>query len=216
MEAILIGPQGVARDRAERVVTAAGHRVHRCHERAWGCVGLDDACALDVDEIDVAIAVAGSDGRFDPQGIACAHRARIPIVTVGADPADPACRYALVNVGDLDGAFVEAIESTAREASGHRAAVVQALCAHLGPDETVAVTAERMPRCLEITLATDLDRGRHPALADVARAAVRRYDRRIEVIDVSIIPVRRELVATAGEAVVGPHRAPSGRTRTPS
>ena len=192
MEAILIGPQGVERDRVEQVVTGAGHRVHRCHERAWGCVGLDDACALDGGEIDVAIAVAGPSGRFDPQGIACAHRARIPIVTVGADVADPACKYALVNVSDVNGPLLEAIRSTAGEASGHRAAILAALAEHLGPDERVGVTAERLPGCLEITLATDLDRGRHHALADIARAATRRYDPRVAVIDVSVIPVHGE------------------------
>ncbi len=208
MDAILIGPQGVERDRVERIVTEAGHRVHRCHERAWGCVGLDDACPLDRCDVDVAIAVVGPGGRFDPQGIACAHRARIPIVTVGADRNDPACHYALVNVADVRGPLVEAIEATSREASGHRAAIVRALREHLGPDETVAVTAERGPRRLEVTLATDLERRRHHALADVARAAARGFDPRIDVIDVSIIPVHRELLQLAGQTVVGPAGTP--------
>ena len=59
-------------------------------------------CPLDERMIDVAVAAAEAGDRFDPHGIACAYRAGVPLVTVGATPNDPVLRYATAAVGRVD------------------------------------------------------------------------------------------------------------------
>lgn len=178
---------GYERSRVERMVADAGHAVHPCHDRNWGCIGMEGECPLDADAVDVAVAVAEPGGRFDPQGVACAHRARIPIVAVGATPADPVLNYVHANVPHGDESVVVAIEAAAKDATGHRAAIKTALIAHRRPDECLHVSVERNARAIDVLVIARADDTRAAALADVARAAVREYDPHVNVIDVSVV-----------------------------
>ncbi len=186
MRTLVLGVMGFERSRVGRMVIDAGHVVHTCHDRNWGCIGMDDRCPLD-DPVDVAIAVAEPGGRFDPQGVACAHRARIPIVAVGATEADPVLDYVVTNVPHGDGSIVVAMEAAAKDASGHGDAITDALASHRRPDECIHVSVERSARGIDVLLVVGADDARAAALADVARAAVREYDSHVNVIDVSVV-----------------------------
>ena len=102
MDVLVLGHLGSERMMLERFLADAGHEVAVCHDGSWGCVGMDGVCPLDERVIDVAVAAAEAGDRFDPHGIACAYRAGVPLVTVGATPNDPVLRYATAAVGRVD------------------------------------------------------------------------------------------------------------------
>lgn len=169
----------------EKLLVGAGELLDTCHDRSWGCTGLDGRCPLDGHDIDVAVAVAEPGVAFDAQGVACVHRARIPLVTIGARPNDPVGEFATVNVARADETALPAIRTAAADASGHQRAVEHDLAAHLEAAEHVAVTVQRRPNAVHVVLVGHLTPTRAAALTDVARAAIRAHDRRIAVIDVS-------------------------------
>ncbi len=187
MDTLVMGRMGAERTRLEELVRSAGHTVNACHDRSWGCVGMDGECPLDNGGVDVAVAVAEPDGRFDPQGVACAYRARIPIVAVGARASDPVLAYVQANVPHGDESVIVAMEAAAADASGHRDAIEDAIAVHVHPDECVTVSVERTSRSIDVLLVARADEQRSAALADTARSAVRVYDPHVNVIDVSVI-----------------------------
>lgn len=190
METMILGRHGVQRQRLEQVLAEAGHAVHACHDRDWGCVGLEDRCPLDEGPIDVAVVLPEPGGRFDAQGVACAHRRRIPILAVGADAHDPIRRVATAHVTAVDEGTAAALERLGSDASGHIAAIEQALAERTEQGESVVVTATRSPNRLAVQLVLDADERRANAIADAARAAARGYDPEIAVIDVSVVVPR--------------------------
>jgi hypothetical protein len=169
----------------QKLLDGAGERVDVCHDSDWGCVGMDGGCPLDEQDIDVAVAVAEPGVPFDAQGVACVYRARIPIVTIGARATDPVTEYATDNVGHVDDETVERIRRASQDASGHRAAVEEELAERLSEDERVDVTVRRLPDTIEVTLVAELAPARAASLTDAARAAIRSYDGRVTVINVS-------------------------------
>jgi hypothetical protein len=188
METLVLGHPGAERSRLESLISGAGHTVSTCHDGSWACHGMDGDCPVDGASVDVAVAVVEPGDRFDAQGIACVFRARIPIVTIGATRDDPVLQYSTANVGEIDGSVIDAMEASAADASGHRAAIERALAGHVRPGETVAVHVSRSPRRLDIQLAADVDDVRAASLADCARSAARGHDPRVSVIDVSVTP----------------------------
>lgn len=189
MHTLVLGRMGVERTQLEELVRDAGHAVGACHDDSWGCVGMDGACPLDTTEgVDVAVAVADPSGRFDVQGIACVHRARIPIVAVGATATDPVLDYVVTNLPHGDPSVLTAMEAAAGHAVGHRVAIEDALRDRLEPGEAVTVTVERRSQCIDVMLVSEADGRRAAAFADAARGAVRQFDPYVDVIDVSIVP----------------------------
>lgn len=186
METLVLGHPGAERARVESMMLAAGHSVSACHDRSWACAGMTGSCPIDASAVDVAVAIPEPGDRFDTQGVACAFRARIPIVTVGATPDDPVRQYSTANVAQPDGALLSAVEASATDASGHRAAIERALVDVLHPDEDVRVHVTRSSRQLDIRLTADVDEVRASSLADVARSAARGHDANTRVIDVSV------------------------------
>ncbi|MDX2379257.1 MAG: hypothetical protein QNM02_05820 [Acidimicrobiia bacterium] len=186
MDSLVLGHPSAERSALQALLSDAGHEVSVCHDQHWGCVGLEGTCPLDEQSVDVAIAVAEPGDRFDAQGLTCVHRARIPIVTVGARRDDPVLDYSTVNSPRVDQALLTAIESAALDTTGHRRAIEQRLHDHLRSDEHVVVSVERSARQLDVLLTADLDPARVSVLADVARHAARGYDRHVDVIDVSV------------------------------
>lgn len=187
MEALVLGRPGIERTRVERLLTDAQFSINACHDNSWGCVGMDAECPLDALSVDVAIAVAEAGDRFDAQGIACVHRARIPIVTIGATANDPVLQYATESVARADPSLLDVVRVAALDTTGHRGAIEAALATHLADTEQVAVTVSRTSREVRVVLHTDVNTDRAGALADFARAAVRTYDPRVPVIDVSVV-----------------------------
>lgn len=110
MEVLVLGRPGLERTTLHRFLVAAGHEVSECHDRHWGCVGMDGVCPLDDRTIDVAIAGVEAGDRFDPQGIACVHRAQIALITVGATDHDPVLEYATMSVDRVDAGLLDSIE----------------------------------------------------------------------------------------------------------
>ncbi len=186
MQTLILGRPGAERARLERLLHEHGHEVSVCHERNWGCAGLDDACPLDGAPIDVAVAISEPSDRFDPQGIACMHRARIPLVTVGATINDRVLDYAVDNVAHVDEDILEILLAAAGDARGHRRAIKQSLAPHLRQGETMQVVVERRTDRVDVVLEGTVDERRATVLADVARAAARDHDPRVSRIDVSV------------------------------
>lgn len=111
MEVLVLDRPGLERTTLQRFLEAAGHEVCECHDRHWGCVGMDDVCPLDDRTIDVAVAGVEAGDRFDPQGIACVYRAQIALVTVGATEHDPVLPYATIAVERVDATLLDSIET---------------------------------------------------------------------------------------------------------
>jgi hypothetical protein len=145
-------------------------------------------CPLDDNPVDVAVAVAEPGDRFDAQGLTCVHRARIPIVTVGARRDDPVLDFSTMNSPRVDATLLTAIEAAALDASGHRRAIDKRIREHLRPDEQVSVSVERGAGRLDVLLVADVDTTRASSLADIARQAAREFDQHVAVIDVSVTP----------------------------
>lgn len=188
MRVLVLGRPSAERRRVEKLLDGAGDVVDVCHDGDWGCVGIDDHCPLDGQGIDVAVAVAERGAEVDAQGVACVHRARIPLVTVGARAQDPVTTYSTAGVTRVDDDALDVIRRAANDGSGHRDAVEQALATHLAEDEQVSVTVRRRTNELDVVLTGDLSPARSSALADVARGAVRAHDGRVAVINVSSAP----------------------------
>ena len=188
MESLVLGHPSAERSALEALLSDGGHNVTVCHDQHWGCVGLEGSCPLDDSPVDVAVAVAEPGDRFDAQGLTCVHRARIPIVTVGARRDDPVLDYSTMNSPRVDATLLTAIEAAALDASGHRRAIDRRIREHLRPDEQVSVSVERGPRRLDVLLVADVDTTRASSLADIARHAAREFDQHVAVIDVSVTP----------------------------
>lgn len=169
----------------QKLLDGAGDQVDVCHDSDWGCVGMEGGCPLDERDIDVAVAVAEPGVPFDAQGIACLYRARIPIVTVGARATDPVTNYATVNVSRVDRDALETIRLASQDVSGHRGAVEEHLADRLSADEHIEVTVRRGPNTIDVVLTGEFAPSRVASLTDVARAAIRGYDGRVGVINVS-------------------------------
>ena len=186
MEALVLGRPSPEREHVVRELGPVGS-VHVCQDQTWGCAELVDGCPLDHHDVDVAVVVADQLGAVEPAGVACAHRARIPVLAVGCDIDEPAAAHATKRIGFGDDVVAAAAEAAA-DASAYVDAVELALSTHLASGESVEVRAERTPRSVVITLVADLDDRRAGTLADRARDAVRRYDTRVAVIDVKVVP----------------------------
>jgi hypothetical protein len=188
MDALVLGRPGIERTRLEQLLAAADVTVTVCHDGRWGCVGMDGECPLDALDVDVAVAVADPSDRFDPQGIACVHRARIPIVAVGATEHDPVLEYATRHVPRADASVVDIVRAAARDATGHLHAIETAIASHLRSGEHAQVAVNRSATSVHVTIDGRFDRQRAAAFADVARAAARDHDPHVDVIDVSVVP----------------------------
>lgn len=111
---------GAARE-AIAELTAAGHRVHRCHDRdaesSFPCAGVLDHGSCPIDRgVDVALLVR-REGTTDPttweHGVSCALRAGVPVVEDGPAESDP---YAAWISRRVDGSVTSAVELAAEEA----------------------------------------------------------------------------------------------------
>jgi hypothetical protein len=186
MQVLILGHPCAERTQLDDLLAAGGHDVNVCHELSWGCVGMDDACPLDATGVDVAVAIAEPGDRFDPQGIACLQRARVPLVTIGGVAHDRILEYASERLERVDESVFDALARAARDGSAHQRAIELSVAEHLHSGESIDVSVDRSPDRIDVRLTGRLEGNRASVLADIARGAVRTHDAHVPVIDVSV------------------------------
>jgi hypothetical protein len=164
----------------ERVLVAEGHDVLTCHdERGGPCRGVTtlESCPLEAD-VDLAVVArtAHTHRGLGEMGAVCAQRQRVG--TVEIDPED------------LDEVHVEELAVQAEAAVLHEyKAAIAARFAEVLPDlGACRIGVHRTGSTVEVTVGVDhvLTPQQVGQVADVARAAVRGFDRFSQVIDVSV------------------------------
>ncbi|MGQ0432317.1 MAG: hypothetical protein ACT452_07915 [Microthrixaceae bacterium] len=197
MKVLVNESEGGAADRAVEQLESQGHEVLRCHERGDGpfpCAGLrpGHVCPLRDPGVDVAVTVR-SNPRSRPalleDGIACALRARVPVVVAGQTLLNP---YEGFGVEVVEGQHVVgAVERLAMAPShGHSQVATDALLGALRaePGEAIAVAYRRRSGVrVELEAVPTIERSAVKAAVPKVIAAVREYDRDTERIDVSIV-----------------------------
>lgn len=197
MKVLVNETEASAADRAVEQLESQGHDVLRCHERDDGpfpCAALrtGHVCPLREPGIDVAVTVR-SHPRSRPavleDGIACALRARVPVVVAGKTLLNP---YEGFGVEVVEGPHVVgAVERLAMApSSGHSQVATNALLDALRcePGDAIAVAyRSRSGVRVELEAVPDVARSAVKAAVPKVIAAVREYDRDTPRIDVSIV-----------------------------
>jgi hypothetical protein len=193
---VLESDRGAA-DRAIADLTAAGHRVARCHDGeapAFPCAALEGGCPLHNEVIDVALTVRRhprSQPAPQEDGVTCALRTHVPLVVAGATALNPFDDYAAEIVNDPDD-IVAACERAARQAlQPHSRVAAAAFGRVMRTHEVVGVTAHievrRMHGNLQISVAgaNGLPHEVRSIAAVRMMAAVREVDQDSHGIDVT-------------------------------
>ena len=186
METLILGRPGAERTQLIRALTDEGVTVRTCHDGAWGCAGLHDECPLDDGPVDAAVAIAAPGEALEPQGVACAQRARVPIVTVGGVEGDPVHQLADVELSTVDDSTPAVVSATARAANRHRVAIERASAEFLREGEQLVIDVRRERDALQVLVEGTFPDDRVGQIADQVRSAVRRFDPAASVIDVSV------------------------------
>lgn len=196
MDVLLVESEpGLGAD-AARILSGAGHSVVRCvtGNEVGPCVGLADSglCPLDHHEISVAV-VARAAGELRPgeHGALCAARYRIPVVTT-TDEAGTAPLAPIATPAGDD--LLASVERAASSGSRHTAAVLRDLLRLgvvsrddvEGENPKVAISVERSPRRLSMTIWLHPGDERASAIVKSATEALRRHDPHVAVVDVSV------------------------------
>jgi hypothetical protein len=199
MNVLVLETDQNAADEVVEELTDRGHRVSRCHEQGrpvFPCRALDrnGRCPLADPGIDVAVTVRAHPGTrpsLREDGVACALRARVPLVVAGRDVINPYEEWAdeVVEDGDPVGAC-ERVASTPSRAHTEiaRDALREALRRRAGSADGADVTAWRNRDRVRVQLEglDDVDGSvRGLAVAEVA-AALREFDSQTPRIDISL------------------------------
>jgi hypothetical protein len=193
---VLESDRGAA-DRAIADLTAAGHRVARCHDGeapAFPCLALDGGCPLENEIIDVALTVRRhprSQPAPQEDGVTCALRTHVPLVVAGATALNPFEDFAAAVVRDPDD-IVAACERAARQplpqhSRAAAAAFGRVLETHEVDGVTARVEVRRVHGSLQISVsgATALTHEVRSIAAVRMMAAVREVDHDSHGIDVT-------------------------------
>jgi hypothetical protein len=199
MNALVLESEPNAADATIEQLTNAGQRVFRCHEPGkpeFPCRALagEGPCPLSDPGVDVAVTVrAHPDMRptLREDGVACALRARVPLVVAGRAILNPYEEWAdeVVEGGNVVAACERVVSAPSRDHSEvARDALSEAArrraSSAAGADAVVWRDRSRLRVRLEGV--DDLDRSvRGLVAADVA-AALRAFDAQISKIDISL------------------------------
>jgi hypothetical protein len=160
----------------------AGHQVLTCYDDYGGpCKGVTDRddCPLEGDpEVAILVRPEHAVPTLNEAGIVCARRHHVPVVRV----VSAAAEAELGRPGEIESATVRA---TRRVEHGYAQVVEAAL-----NDVEGLVTVERGRRRIAMTVRVPARPGvpiDRVTIADLARAAVRRYDSSVPVIDVAVV-----------------------------
>lgn len=181
MRILLVASRPSDATSVESSLLDAGHTVTTCHDGAGGpCRGIDDphTCPLE-SSVDVAVVARSASGESSPltMGAVCATQHRVGVVEV--DPVDPATDrlYEMADAAEkaICDQYADTVRTLVRQA--------------LPPGTATVVDVARHD--LDVHVSVLLDRRVDPlttaAVADRARAAVRRHDRFARVIDVAVV-----------------------------
>jgi len=197
MKVLVNESEGGAADRVVEQLQSQGHQVLRCHDRGqstFPCASLrpGHVCPLRDPGVDVAVTVR-SQPRSRPglleDGIACALRARIPVVVAGQTLLNP---YEGFGVEVVEGEHVVgAVERLAMAPSPQHSEVATSSLLeslHAEPGDAIAVAyRKRSGVRIELEAVPAIDRAAVKAAVPKVIAAVREYDTDTERIDVSIV-----------------------------
>jgi hypothetical protein len=199
LDVLIMESQRGAAHGAEAALTAAGHRVHRCHEpgdRGFPCKGITEAggCPLDQARIDVALVVrAHVDPKPTPleDGISCAIRSGVPLVEDGPDLLDPFQPWvaARVDGADLVGTVVAAAD---HRFDPLRARILDRISILLGgahiDRSQVFIRFDSSDHSLQVVLDVDAEVDRHLEQAIAVRVldAIRSMDRTYGEVNVHV------------------------------
>jgi hypothetical protein len=198
MNALVLETEPNAADAAIQQLTDAGHRVFRCHEPGkpeFPCRALagEGPCPLSDPGVDVAVTVrAHPDTRptLREDGVACALRARAPLVVAGRVMLNPYEKWAdeVVEDGDVIGACERVVSAPSRDHSEvARDALREAVRRRSGSASAADAVVWRDSSRLRVRL-EGVDRldgsVRGIVAADVA-GALRAFDAQIPKIDIS-------------------------------
>jgi hypothetical protein len=177
---------------------AAGHKVLRCHEPdmpAFPCNALFDggSCPLDQEPVDVVLdhrAHVSSRPTPYEDGISCALRRHIPLVTSGMSVFSPFEPWTVTHVGDdgvvaaCEAAIAAPIEPLARPA---REALQHTLANAGSPTDGADVEVHRQGGRLHATVSIPVDAGEVEGAVAVKIAGVlRAADRHATKVDVTV------------------------------
>ena len=200
MDVLVLESEPGSADWAIDELTDRGHRVSRCHERgrpAFPCRALagEGSCPLSDPGIDVAVTVRAHPGtRPAPRedGVACALRARVPLVVAGRVAFNPYEEWAdeVVEDGDVVGAcervavapsraHTHVAQTALREALRRRAG--SAVCAD------AVVFRNRLGLRVGLEGVDRLDRKIRGLVAAEVAAALRKFDAQTPRIDISLL-----------------------------
>jgi hypothetical protein len=164
----------------EQALTSVGHTIATCHDDHGGpCRGVDhlEECPLE-SSVDLAVIARSPQSHhgLDEMGAVCAARHRVGVVELDPSRAADTSLYDLADAAEarLCSEYEASVTATLRETS---------------PMTPLSVTVRRHDRDIRVRL--ELDVRATPlemtALADRARAGVRRHDRFARTIDVSVV-----------------------------
>jgi len=164
----------------EQALTSVGHTIATCHDDHGGpCRGVDhlEECPLE-SSVDLAVIARSPQSHhgLDEMGAVCAARHRVGVVELDPSRAADTSLYDLADAAEarLCSEYEASVTATLRETS---------------PMTPLSVTVRRHDR--DICVRLELDVRATPlemtALADRARAGVRRHDRFARTIDVSVV-----------------------------
>lgn len=163
----------------ESALTEAGHSITTCTDDAGGpCRGVSqlDSCPLE-SSVDVAVVARSphSHRGLEEMGAICAARHRVGVVEIDASCPDDTSIYDLADAAER--AICHDYERT-----------VMATLRETMPDDFLDVRVRRHDRDVQVVVTVPADKNalEITAIADRARAGVRRHDHFAQVIDVSV------------------------------
>lgn len=154
LDIMLVESRGGAAEGAVAELTAAGHRVHRCHEHSassFPCAGVldHDRCPIDRG-VDVALLVRREESAEPTvweHGVSCALRAGVPVVEDGPAERDPYRDWIAARVGGgslaatVEGAAHQAFDPLVRTIEARTRRLIES--AHLDPDDVTWLVESR-------------------------------------------------------------------------
>jgi hypothetical protein len=198
MNALVLESEPNAADATVEQLTNAGHRVFRCHEPGkpdFPCRALagEGPCPLSDPGVDVAVTVrAHPDTRPTPRedGVACALRARVPLVVAGRNMLNPYEEWAdeVVADGDVVAACERVVSTPSRDhsevASDALREAVRRRAGSVGHADAV-VWRDRSRLRVRLEGLDDPDGSSRGLVAADVAAALRAFDAQISKIDIS-------------------------------
>jgi len=198
VDVLVLETEPNAADKVVDQLTDRGHRVSRCHstERpAFPCRALEGQrpCPLADPGIDVAVTVRVNPGTLPSlgeDGVACALRARVPLVVAGRATVNPYEDWAddVVEDGDVAGACERVVTAPVRSHT-HVAqlALRDALRRRAGSASgaEAAVWRDRCGLKVQLDGINDLDQSVRGLVAAEVAAALRDFDAHTPRIDIS-------------------------------